>query len=83
VYVDRWHTIFKDRWHTLSHHDTITLTIRDTIPYPVEVSGQSEPPDPVPRFYRFSTIAFWLLLLGLILVLAAYGILRRAFRLGR
>ena len=80
IYIDRWHTlilrgdtvfrtdsIYVEKLRDIELHDTITVIQHDSIPYPVEVAIEVE--KPVPRFYRISTIAFWLLTAGILLLL--------------
>lgn len=73
VYIDRWHTCYRDR--VIETRDTLKVVQRDSIPYPVEVPIEVE--KPVPRFYRHSTLAFWLLCLALLAYLSLRLYLRR------
>lgn len=60
VFKDRWHTEYVDKWR----YDTAYVEIRDSVPVPYEVVV-SEPY--VPKFYKCSTWALWLVIGAIIL----------------
>ena len=58
------------------YRDKVVEVIQhDSIPYPVEVPIEVE--KPIPRFYKNCTLAFWLIIIGFILYIAARLYLRR------
>jgi len=67
IFIDRWHTQYRDR--QLLIHDT--LCVRDTVLRGdtlrvVETKVQTE--RYVPRFYKTCTILFWLVVVGVVVV---------------